>query len=183
MTTLTVLEFDSVLVSLASRFTLRIENMRHTQTRPRISDCFIPFTQDHHPWLSGFFGCHRRGKVAFLRGRDPISAWRRRWDFPRHDSGGQWRANKKVSERRCLWRPRTPLARRRPGYSLSGCVPAEPDSASPSALIISCPAIRTRPKSSARLRNARHNEIGARQGNLEKKEAYREASEKKSFQA
>ena len=183
MTTLTVLEFDSVLVSLAPRLTMRMGNMRHRYTRPRISDCFYALPQDHHPWLSGFFRPHRRGEVVFLRGRDCISAWRRRWDFSRHDSGGQRRANEKVSERRCLRRPRTPLARRRPGYSLSGCVPAEPDSASPSALIISCPTIRARQKSSTRFRNARHNEMSARQGNLEKKEVYREASKKKSFQA
>src|SRR5215468_4546339 len=30
----------------------------------------------------------------------------------------------------------TPLVRRRPGYSLSGCTPAEPDSASPGLVVI-----------------------------------------------
>ena len=33
--------------------------------------------------------------------------------------------------------PDAPLAHRRPGYSLSGCVPAEPDSASPGTFTVS----------------------------------------------
>ena len=38
-----------------------------------------------------------------------------------------------------LWPPEpAPLARRRPGYSLSGCTPAEPDSASPGISKLGC---------------------------------------------
>jgi hypothetical protein len=33
-------------------------------------------------------------------------------------------------------RSRHPWVRRRPGYSLSGCTPAEPDSASPGGILI-----------------------------------------------
>ena len=38
---------------------------------------------------------------------------------------------KKAPENACAQGPDAPLAHRRPGYSLSGCTPAEPDSASP----------------------------------------------------
>ena len=44
---------------------------------------------------------------------------------------------KKNSPRRVFQRgPDTPLAHRRPGYPLSGCVPAEPDSVSPGSSIL-----------------------------------------------
>jgi len=41
LTTLTGLEFDSVLLCLAPHFKVRIENMRHKKIRPRICDCSI----------------------------------------------------------------------------------------------------------------------------------------------
>jgi hypothetical protein len=38
-----------------------------------------------------------------------------------------------------FWPPEpAPLARRRPGYSSSGCTPAEPDSASPGTTKLAC---------------------------------------------
>jgi hypothetical protein len=46
-----------------------------------------------------------------------------------------------------LWPPEpAPLARRRPGYSSSGCTPAEPDSASPGItnVVCVCPASKKR---------------------------------------
>src|SRR5438067_9458334 len=55
--------------------------------------------------------------------------------FLRHSSGVRWWQNKDP------WRllsqgSDAPSAHRRPGYSLSGCTPAEPDSASPGAVSI-----------------------------------------------
>ena len=50
--------------------------------------------------------------------------------FLRHNSGVQWWKNE-APENVCVPGPDAPLAHRRPGYSSSGCTPAEPDSASP----------------------------------------------------
>ena len=50
--------------------------------------------------------------------------------FLRHGSGVQWQKNV-APEDVSVQGPDAPLAHRRPGYSLSGCTPAEPDSASP----------------------------------------------------
>ncbi len=50
--------------------------------------------------------------------------------FLRHGSGVQWQKNE-APEGVAVQGPDAPLAHRRPGYSLSGCTPAEPDSASP----------------------------------------------------
>ena len=52
--------------------------------------------------------------------------------FLRHGSGVQWWKNT-APEDVTVQEPDAPLAHRRPGYSLSGCTPAEPDSASPGA--------------------------------------------------
>lgn len=59
-----------------------------------------------------------RGEGAFSRHRSGVQ---------RHKSSGG------------LWPPEpAPLARRRPGYSSSGCTPAEPDSASPGNTKLAC---------------------------------------------
>ena len=51
-------------------------------------------------------------------------------DFLRHDSGVRWRQGK-TPDGFHHQGPDAPSAHRRPGYPLSGCVPAEPDSVSP----------------------------------------------------
>jgi len=56
-----------------------------------------------------------------VEGDGPVS-------FLRHSSGVRWKT--KAPEARPRG-PDAPSAHRRPGYSLSGCTPAEPDSASP----------------------------------------------------
>ena len=53
-------------------------------------------------------------------------------DFRRHISGVRWPAMKMASDNNCRQRPDAPSAHRRLGYPSSGCVPAEPDSVSPS---------------------------------------------------
>lgn len=53
--------------------------------------------------------------------------------FLRHDSGGRG-CQKKNPRRLSLQGSDAPSAHRRPGYSLSGCTPAKPDSASPGGL-------------------------------------------------
>jgi hypothetical protein len=64
-------------------------------------------------------------------------------DFLRHSSGVRWREAKRSLA--------TVVARdqmhRRPGYSLSGCVPAEPDSASPGTLSLPGRGLREQPPS------------------------------------
>ena len=50
--------------------------------------------------------------------------------FLRHGSGVQWENNMAPDDVSAQG-PDAPLAHRRPGYSLSGRTPAEPDSASP----------------------------------------------------
>jgi hypothetical protein len=51
-------------------------------------------------------------------------------DFLRHDSGDRWRMAR--SSPTSVERGSSePSVHRRPGYPLSGCVPAEPDSVSP----------------------------------------------------
>ena len=50
-------------------------------------------------------------------------------DFLRHDSGVRWR-QRKTPDGFHHQGPDAPSAHRRPGYPLSGCVPAEPDSVS-----------------------------------------------------
>ena len=52
-------------------------------------------------------------------------------DFRRHISGVRWPAMKKAPDNYHRQRPDASSAHRRPGYPLSGCVPAEPDSVSP----------------------------------------------------
>src|SRR5262249_30312505 len=59
---------------------------------------------------------------------------RDRGAFWRHNSGDRW--HKKAPEVLGSSGARTSV-RRRPGYSLSGCTPAEPDSASPGGILIS----------------------------------------------
>lgn len=75
-------------------------------------------------------------------------------DFLRHASGVQRVESKKAPDKRTRHGPTAPLAHRRPGYPLSGCVPAEPDSVSPSDFSIaiqfpSCQPIN-RPRSRLR---------------------------------
>jgi hypothetical protein len=53
-------------------------------------------------------------------------------DFRRHVSGVRWPAMKMAPDNNCRQRPDAPSAHRRLGYPSSGCVPAEPDSVSPS---------------------------------------------------
>jgi hypothetical protein len=52
-------------------------------------------------------------------------------DFRRHISGVRWPAMKRAPDNYHRQRSDAPSAHRRPGYPLSGCVPAEPDSVSP----------------------------------------------------
>jgi len=52
-------------------------------------------------------------------------------DFRRHISGVRWLAMKTAPDNYHRQRPDALSAHRRPGYPLSGCVPAEPDSVSP----------------------------------------------------
>ena len=52
-------------------------------------------------------------------------------DFQRHISGVRLIKTKMASDNNCWQRPDALSAHRRPGYPLSGCVPAEPDSVSP----------------------------------------------------
>jgi len=52
-------------------------------------------------------------------------------DFQRHISGVRLPKTKMASDDNCRQRPDALSAHRRPGYPLSGCVPAEPDSVSP----------------------------------------------------
>jgi hypothetical protein len=52
-------------------------------------------------------------------------------DFRRNISGVRWPAMKTASDNYHCQRPDASSAHRRPGYPLSGCVPAEPDSVSP----------------------------------------------------
>lgn len=51
--------------------------------------------------------------------------------FSRHGSGGRWTGKKAAPNGSVHSGPDAPSAHRRPGYSSSGCTPAEPDSASP----------------------------------------------------
>jgi hypothetical protein len=52
-------------------------------------------------------------------------------DFRRHISGVRYSAIAKAPDNYHRQRPDALSAHRRPGYPLSGCVPAEPDSVSP----------------------------------------------------
>jgi hypothetical protein len=52
-------------------------------------------------------------------------------DFRRNISGVRWPAMKTAPDNYHRQRPDASSAHRRPGYPLSGCVPAEPDSVSP----------------------------------------------------
>jgi len=52
-------------------------------------------------------------------------------DFRRNVSGVRWSAIKTAPDNHHRQRPDASSAHRRPGYPLSGCVPAEPDSVSP----------------------------------------------------
>jgi len=54
-----------------------------------------------------------------------------RMDFLRHNSGVPWRLKRGTPGQVFGPGPSAPWAHRRPGYPLSGCVPAEPDSVSP----------------------------------------------------
>lgn len=67
--------------------------------------------------------------VNRLRHRGPVPA-SESGGFSRHNSGVRW-CGKKAAPKGNLSGPDAPSAHRRPGYSLSGCTPAEPDSASP----------------------------------------------------
>jgi hypothetical protein len=57
-------------------------------------------------------------------------------DFLRHDDGVQGYGKKMAPDGSTHQGPDAPLAHRRPGYPLSGCVPAEPDSVSPGMAIV-----------------------------------------------
>ena len=52
-------------------------------------------------------------------------------DFIRHGSGVPWFLQRAAPSQFLSQGPSVPWAHRRPGYPLSGCVPAEPDSVSP----------------------------------------------------
>ena len=70
-----------------------------------------------------------RGRERSIYGLDSTAV-----RFRRHDSGVRWQTQQKRPLRsKTRERPCAPSAHRRPGYSLSGCTPAEPDSASPGA--------------------------------------------------
>ena len=56
---------------------------------------------------------------------------RSRMDFFRHGSGVPWLLQRAAPGQFLSQGPSVPWAHRRPGYPLSGCVPAEPDSVSP----------------------------------------------------
>ena len=56
--------------------------------------------------------------------------------FFRHGDGVQWCRKKTTPDGSPRPGPDAPLAHRRPGYPLPGCVPAEPDSVSPGRVII-----------------------------------------------
>jgi hypothetical protein len=58
-------------------------------------------------------------------------------DFQRHISDVRLSETKMASANNCRQRPDALSAHRRPGYPLSGCVPAEPDSVSPGNLTLS----------------------------------------------
>ena len=70
-----------------------------------------------------FFCCHRRDRIS---GDGFLKAWLR---CPKG-------RKRNAPDKRTCQGPAAPLAHRRPGYPLSGCVPAEPDSVSPGQLRI-----------------------------------------------
>jgi hypothetical protein len=71
-------------------------------------------------------------------------------DFLRHDSGVRWRQGT-APDGFHQQGPDAPSAHRRPGYPLSGCVPAEPNSVSPGNVRLASTEQRGKPPSDTRV--------------------------------